>query len=117
MSRHLESQLPGQPLGTEFNGRAPQRVLDLNRQSVTKEQVASLLDAVHFLTEGHDAHAEKGCMHAIPCSRDYDPLPYPEALPTPEKEYAGTGIGFLYGLNEAPAYAAELAGWNVRSAS
>lgn len=48
-----------------------------------------------------------------PWSRDYNPLPYPEALPEDLQMYEGTGIGALYGLPGAELYMWQLAGWNL----
>lgn len=46
--------------------------------------------------------------------REYDPMPYPEALPYPESMYEGTGIGALYGLSPmTPSQAASLVGWTI----
>lgn len=53
------------------------------------------------------------CVCSPACSRDYDPLPYPEAEPVDAKLYAGTAIGALYGLGMTPHHAASLAGWNL----
>lgn len=43
------------------------------------------------------AHATV-CVCSPTCSRDYDPLPYPEAEPADAKLYDGTAIGAMYGL-------------------
>ena len=77
---------------------------------------AEARDALHYLLDGDEAHAEK-CVHALagrePCSRDYDPKPYREATPDDSRMYAGTGIGLLYGLPGSEQHAWQLAGWNV----
>ncbi len=78
---------------------------------------------------------EKRCICSPPCSRDYDPLPYPKtvahaftehpavisarqkALPAGDALYEGTGIGALYGGRMSAAQAASLAGWNIKPGS
>ena len=97
-----------------------------NRLEVSKRRAAEERDAIHFLLAGHDAHLAKGCIHDDPCSRDYEtdpPDPRVEAVactgitaPTPESDYVGTGIGFLYGLG-GDEHAWQMAGWNVRRAA
>lgn len=64
---------------------------------------------MHFLTEGHDAHLVH-CIHAEPCSRNYDPgeEPFHPTL------YEGTGIAALYDLPGGERHAWQLAGWNLR---
>jgi len=75
-------------------------------------------DALDFLFLGDEdgRHARK-CVHAlaggVACSRTYDPLPYPEAMPTDTAMYEGTGIAALYGLPGGEVHAWQLAGWNV----
>lgn len=73
-----------------------------------KEEV----DVLDFLFFGADRHTER-CIFDKPCSRDYDPMPYYEAAPTPERDYEGTGIGALYGLPGTERFLWQLAGWNV----
>jgi hypothetical protein len=73
------------------------------------------LCARDFLTWGdtRGSHA-KFCVFGAddPCSRTYDPWPYPEAEPDPSL-YEGTGIGALYGLPGSEVHAWQLAGWNL----
>lgn len=69
-------------------------------------------DALHFLVYGEDEHAKRGCICDLPCSRDYDPLPYADAAPD-ARMYEGTGIGALYGLPGGEFHAWQLAGWNL----
>ncbi len=70
-------------------------------------------DALDFLYHGDlDDRHSKRCIHAVPCSRDYNPRPYPEAEADP-KMYEGTGIGLLYGLSGPRRLLLELAGWNL----
>jgi hypothetical protein len=45
--------------------------------------------------------------------RLYDPMPDDWCAPHPTRNYAGTGIGALYGLGITPAQAASLAGWSL----
>lgn len=45
-------------------------------------------------------------------NREYNSQPYPEAKPDPE-EYAGTGIGCLYGFPGSERHSWQLAGWNL----
>lgn len=86
--------------------KAPPEVVKRNRERTTKERHAAEMDAFAFLTLDHDAY--EGDLN-----RNYDPMPYPEARPTPEDWYVGTGIGLLYGLG-GEQHAWQLAGWNVR---
>jgi hypothetical protein len=71
-------------------------------------------DAMDFLFMGDDEgrHRER-CVHAEPCSRNYDPLPYPEAEPHDTRLYDGTGIGALYGAQDSERHLWQLAGWNL----
>lgn len=43
----------------------------------------------------------------------YDPRPYPEAEPTDQALYEGTGIGALYGFPGSEHYLAELGDWTL----
>lgn len=88
---------------------------------VRKRREAEVFDALDFLIRGDDGgrHAEK-CVHTAagePCSRNYDPLPYPEAMPADPHTYRGTGVGALYGLGmeteSGRSLAPDLAGWNL----
>jgi hypothetical protein len=90
--------------------KAPAEVVRRNRERTTKERHGQEIDAFLFLTVDHDAYAGE-------LNRNYDPMPYPEAMPTPEADYIDSAIGFLYGLNERAEFAADLAGWNVRRAA
>jgi hypothetical protein len=74
--------------------------------------------ALDFLVYGDDE--ERGCHSARcvhgpldPCSRSYDPLPYPEAEPADQALYEGTGIGALYGVPGCEGHEWQLAGWNL----
>lgn len=71
-------------------------------------------DALDFLVYGDDdgRHTERCLFQDEPCSRTYDPLPFPDAAPTPAAWYVGTGIGALYGLG-GEQHLWQLAGWNV----
>jgi hypothetical protein len=62
---------------------------------------ACALDFLVYADEDHERGPHRArCVHGMadPCSRDYDPLPYPEAEPVDFKLYAGTSIGALYGM-------------------
>jgi hypothetical protein len=71
-----------------------------------------------YLRHGHDEHAKR-CVRTPPCSREYDPGP----PPAKRRIYQNTGIGLLYGLNEAGALSrygwaiddlsGQLAGWDI----
>lgn len=74
-------------------------------------------DALDFLFLGdEDGRHSAKCIHPEPCSRDYDPLPYPEAEPD-SRLYEGTGIGALYGAPNCEAHLWQLAGWNLNPRS
>lgn len=75
-------------------------------------------DAWDYLIRGDlDDRHTKRCLYALEggeaCSRDYNPMPYPDALPDPVT-YEGTGIGALYGLRDTERFLWQLAGWNIR---
>lgn len=53
------------------------------------------------------------CVCAPACSRNYDPLPYPEAEPKDKRLYEGTAIGALYGIAGGEHLLGALAGWNL----
>jgi len=91
---------------TLLASKAPAKVVSDNRLRTNKERHAAEIDAFLFLTVDHEVYRGK-------LNRNYDPTPYPEARPTPEDWYDGTGIGLLYGLG-GEAHAWQLAGWNVR---
>ena len=84
---------------------AAKRALELGSRRA-KEQAG----AWEFLTTGS---SELPSPDDQPWSRDYDPLPYPEALPDDLHRYEGTGIGALYGLPGSEVHAWQLAGWNL----
>ncbi len=94
---------------TLLASKAPAKVVGDNRLRTNKARHAAEMDAFAFLTLDREAY-EGGL------NRNYDPMPYPEAGPTPESDYVGTGIGLLYGLG-GEAHAWQLAGWNVRRAA
>lgn len=68
--------------------------------------------AATFLVEGKAGDEPP---HGKEWSREYNPRPYPEAVPSADV-YAGTGIGFLYGFwdekNGSPV-AWQMAGWQL----
>ncbi len=69
--------------------------------------------ALDFLVNGNlDGRHDEICIHAEPCSRDYNIRPYPEAEVDP-RLYEGTGIGLLYGLGGPSTLWPTLAGWNI----
>lgn len=108
----FDSTPPPQPLDTELDAVAPQALRLRRGLEVQKERQEQMLDAVAFLTTPHDDYAGE-------LSRTYDPFATRgdelgfDVTPTPEDDYLATGIGFLYGLNEAPRYAGELVGWTL----
>lgn len=54
-------------------------------------------------------------------NRDYNPRPYPDAVPSPQhkEDYRGTGVGFLYDIkpfeesDPIRAFMLDLVGWNL----
>jgi hypothetical protein len=78
-------------------------------EAVARRRLAERICRSDFLWRG-DAHQ---CTQEEPCSRDYDPMPYPEALPKDLRMYEGTGIGAIYGLDYSTDMAWQLAGWNI----
>ena len=109
MSRSLESQPPGPALGTVMDGIASLVARHRRAEEVEKQRGMERFEAAVFLTTPHDSYEGE-------ISRTYDPMPYAEAAPTPEQDYVGTGIGFLYGLG-GEQHAWQLAGWNIGRAS
>lgn len=100
----------------ELNPRAPQESIDIMAEEQAKRRLEEALDGWAYLVDGDEMH-EPHCVHVKrggkTCSREYNPLPYKEALPDDLRMYAGTGIGVLYGLTESEGFAWQLAGWNV----
>lgn len=74
-------------------------------------------DEGNLVHPGRAIHDPEKCLHALsasgPCSREYDPLPYPEAEPHDGSLYEGTGIAALYGLPGGERHAYNLAGWTL----
>lgn len=97
-----------------------------NAAAVAKDRAAQRVAAFEFLTTGE---SEGPSPDGEPWDRTYDPLPYPEALPSELRAYDGTGVGALYGqTTEASSVffddegrglvvhrslVVDLAGWNV----
>lgn len=79
-------------------------------EEVTSRRAKEQAGAWEFLTTGN---TELPSPDDEPWSRNYDPLPYPEALPDELRMYEGTGIGALYGLPGSEVLAWQLAGWNL----
>jgi hypothetical protein len=105
-------------MNPELLNRAPDASVLRLLAAAAKRRNDEANDALDFLFLG-DAdgrHAAK-CVHALaggePCSRSYDPLPYPEAEPADARLYEGTGIAALYGLPGGEAHAWQLAGWTL----
>lgn len=88
--------------------RAPARLREQNARHARRQREVEILDRFQFALYGEDHE----CRLDDPCSRDYDPLPYPEATPHPTDRYVGTGVGALYGLS-GDRFADELAGWRL----
>lgn len=85
--------------------------------AVAQQRKAEKEDALDFLMGGDfDNRHTDNCIHAVdggePCSRNYNPAPYKESTPNPQ-QYAGTGIGALYGFEGSERFYWELAGWNI----
>lgn len=103
--------------------RAPDEARARHAGEVRKRRNLEAACALDFLVYGDDEkrgpHAER-CVHASagldPCSRYYDPLPYPEAAPEPGL-YEGTGIGALYGVPGGEHLLGQMAGWNLNPRS
>jgi hypothetical protein len=80
-----------------------------------REHACALDFLVYGDAEDREPHATR-CIHPDPCSRNYDPMPYPEAMPM-GRLYEGTGIGALYELGmeteSGRSFAPDLAGWNL----
>lgn len=94
--------------------RRPDKARADDAEARAKARDAERLCRFDFLTRPD--HEER-CVCAPPCSRDYDPAPYPEAPPHPLQDYEGTGVGALYGGPMSSAQAASLAGWNIKPGS
>jgi hypothetical protein len=98
----------------ELADRAPAHDVAKRAAEAWRRREKEANDALDFLFLGNeDGRHDARCVHAVPCSRDYDPVPYPEATPTDVRMYEDTGIGALYGLPGGEAHAWQLAGWNV----
>jgi len=82
-----------------------------------RENACAIDFVVYGNPEGrHEDYATK--LGVKPFTRDYQPLPYPEALPFPEADYEGTGIGLLYDLTDpndprVRPQLLEMAGWSL----
>lgn len=93
----------------ELNPRSP---LEL-RQTIAADRIAARekqqQNAWVFLTTGESIAPSP---YGGEWSRDYNPMPYPEARVDPDF-YLGTGIGLLYRITGAEHMAWSLAGWNL----
>lgn len=105
-------------MSAEFVNRAPAEAMARRAVELAIVRNRQAADALDFLVYGDEGgrHANK-CVHALagrePCSREYDPLPYPEAAPAEPRMYEDTGIAALYDLPGGEAHAWQLAGWNL----
>lgn len=105
-------------MNAELMNKAPSEAVARRAAAVEARRNAEANDALDFMFLGDDEgrHAEK-CVHAkaggAPCSRGYDPMPYPEAAPADPGMYEGAGIAALYGLPGGEAHLWQLAGWNL----
>lgn len=101
-------------MNPEFLNTAPAQAREQLFKLRASQRNREFADALDFIVYGDEdgRHAET-CVHAEPCAREYDPLPYPEALPAEPRLYEGTGIGALYGLPETDCHLWQLAGWNL----
>lgn len=96
---------------------------DSNRESnfcrSQEERLKQREAAERFLITGNQLDWEAAPPYGKEWNRDYNTTPYPEAVPTPEDMYDGTGIGFLYGIDHEAKdslrvmYALDMAGWNL----
>ena len=99
--------------------RPPPDDIDRRAEQLRRRRDAEANDALDFLFLGDadDRHLKR-CVYALsgrePCSRDYDPYPVREAMPTNRRMYEDTGIAALYNLPGGAAHAWQLAGWNLR---
>jgi hypothetical protein len=103
-----------------LNPRSPAeiRVILAYERALARER--QIWAAYVFLTEGQEAVE---ALRIKPSwgrkwSRDYNPLPYPEAKPRGEHRidmFIGTGVGTIYGLMESEHLIWMLAGWNITS--
>ena len=101
-------------MNAEFLNVAPAEARARQAADVARRRNAEANDALDFLVYGdEDGRHSAKCINEPTCSRDYDPLPYPEAAPDPAL-YEGTAIAALYGLPGGERHAWQLAGWNVR---
>lgn len=69
-----------------------------------------------FLLSGENVEGQQPPSYGGDWDRTYHPEPYPEALPgsgtLPIEHYVGTGVGYLYGLEQTEQFAHETAGWS-----
>lgn len=68
--------------------------------------------AWHWLTTGENPEGAHKPPYGSAWDRDYNPQPYPEAVPDPDF-YEGCEIGALYGFPGAEHHVWQLAGWNL----
>lgn len=121
----------------DYVGHGPADSRIRRARALEARRTAERADALDFLLNGDEGgrHSDV-CVHALrddePCSREYDPLPYPsiksrsgrivvtarqQALPAKETMYVGTGVGALYELPDTEGHLWQLAGWNVGAQS
>lgn len=108
MAKHKEFMDSVNPVGMGREKRQDQLA------NVRAQQKAS---ARAFLVEG-EAIQDWQPSYGKKWDREYNPLPYPEALPKDTEMFEGTAIGFLCGLfGESGCagyeHAWQLAGWNL----
>lgn len=96
-------------IAEELTPRAPLKSRKALREELEHRRWAQEHDAAHFLYTGESIGVPP---YGSEWNRDYNPRPYPEAVPDPDM-YMGTSIGFLYGMHGSECHAWQIAGWNL----
>lgn len=99
--------------GTDATPEARARFRRQHDERLAERREREKADALDYLFHGDpEGRHTKRCIHAVPCSREYNPMPYPEAAVDP-RMYEGTGVGLLYGLDGPRFLLLETAGWSL----
>jgi hypothetical protein len=96
-------------LHKELNPLGSIKGINRRKEELQRRRDSHARDSWYFLTTGKSRGVPP---YGQDWNRDYNPRPYPEAVPDPYM-YSGTGIGFLYGYPDTEQFAWEMAGWNV----